>query len=65
MELNDEVVEVPETDQEEETAEEYLNGNEPSKDEGNSTAANTSMAKEKESDEDIKPWITGKKERDL
>ena len=64
MELNDEVVEVPETDQEEEAAEDYLNGNEPSKDEGNFTAANTLVVKEKESDEDIKPRITGKK-RDL
>ena len=45
---------MPESNQEEEAAEENLNGNEPSKVEGSSTAANTSVAKENESDEDIK-----------
>ena len=45
---------VPESNQEEEAAEENLNGNEPSKVEGSFTAANTSVAKENELDEDIK-----------
>ena len=61
VELNDDddVVEVPETDQEEEVAEERPNGNEPACKDEDSTTAGNSVAKEKDSDEDIKPRITG------
>lgn len=69
---NDDVDEIPETDLEEEAAEESLTGKEPSKDEGEDTAASgakegvdtvASVAKEKGSNEDIKPQIAGIKRK--